>query len=328
MGNITKINVAGQTYDIQDERVQQTITDIETINGKIAGLATLDNVSTADTLSVLFPSCVYNIKQALLIFENSGSGIGAMKQTLIQGGKVQYRYNIKQGATSMDSTYWGEWQDNSAKTIEWSESFNVNDYHTQGIYYISGERAETDDNMPILNTGHISGQLTVLNANGCVTQYLKLTNAGGSEGKEYIRTYANGSWSMWQELKQTANLGQVSDDQLKEYVDNGYYEGAIVNSLSDMNNMTTIVTGFLQTIGEGTERLVSGTLFSMEVLNNYAITSVASSLMGVTVPRSVTQKAKILLINDGHYDGTSYLEVQRTKIGDANFGNWKLVNTI
>lgn len=209
--------------------------------------------------------------------------------------------------------------------ITWDASFDMNNIITQGIYYISGERVSLTDNLPIQNTGYIGGQINVLEANGCISQFLKLTNAGGSEGKEYIRTYANGSWSMWRELKQTANLGQVSDEQLKTIVDNGHYEGAILN-LEDLaggtNIFATYLQAFLDTIQDasiGYNRLISGSLFSMEVLNNYAVVKEAES-WGRTFDRAVTQIVKVQMIHG------QYVEVQRSKIGDNAFGNWKMVN--
>lgn len=313
--------------------VEQSLQNsIDNSNSRTANIFQLPSIEAADVISHLSTSCLWIVagSKAIILMSVNGYKVGTVTQTLIQEGKILYRYNIKEiSGVATDSTYWSEWRDNSVVTIEWSSDFNMNDYKTQGVYYITGDRTATADNLPILNTGYISGQITILDANGCVTQYLKLTNAGGSEGKEYVRTFANGGWSRWRELKQTANLGQISDENLKNVVDNGYYEGVIFNDYADLNNLTLIIQGFIDTVStqKGTPNLVSGTLFSMEVLNNYVVATEASNLLGVAVPRSVTQVAKIQLVNNGYYDVTSFFIVQRTKVGDV-WSNWKMVNVI
>jgi len=221
------------------------------------------------------------------------------------------------------------------ENIEWSSTFNMNDYKKQGIYYITGERLQSEnDNLPIMNasSGHtINGQLTVLDASlsdteQCITQYLKLTNRLGSEGKEYIRTYnkySNGSegWSAWRELKQTTNLNQISDAELKNYTENGMYEGVIMNG-SDISWIENAIEKFFADLpmSGGAEPIPSGTLFTMDVLNNYAVVRAASQ-MGIAVERSVTQRAKLLLITG------QYVEIQRTLQGDV-WSGWKMINVI
>ena len=221
------------------------------------------------------------------------------------------------------------------ENIEWSSTFNMNDYKKQGIYYITGERLQSEnDNLPIMNasSGHtINGQLTVLDASlsdteQCITQYLKLTNRLGSEGKEYIRTYnkySNGSegWSAWRELKQTTNLNQISDAELKNYTENGMYEGVIMNG-SDISWIENAIEKFFADLpmSGGAEPIPSGTLFTMDVLNNYAVVRAASQ-MGLAVERSVTQRAKLLLITG------QYVEIQRTLQGDV-WSGWKMINAL
>lgn len=221
------------------------------------------------------------------------------------------------------------------ENIEWSSTFNMNDYKKQGIYYITGERLQSEnDNLPIMNasSGHtINGQLTVLDASlsdteQCITQYLKLTNRLGSEGKEYIRTYnkySNGSegWSAWRELKQTTNLNQISDAELKNYTENGMYEGVIMNG-SDISWIENAIEKFFADLpmSGGAEPIPSGTLFTMDVLNNYAVVRAASQ-MGIAVERSVTQRAKLLLITG------QYVEIQRTLQGDV-WSGWKMINAL
>ena len=233
----------------------------------------------------------------------------------------------------------------NATTVVWSESFNLDNYKTQGIYYITGERLLSEyDNLPIMNaaSGHtISGQLTVLDASlsdaeRCVTQYLKLTNRTGSEGKEYVRTYnkySNGTegWSVWREIKQTANLNQISDAELKNYTENGLYEGAIFNGSYDIQDINTTITSFISAVKspDGARELPSGTLFTMEVLNNYAVVQKAEQMgLSVRIPQSIVQRAKVLLI------GGSYYEVYRIYFNvDDNgprsyWSNWLIVGKL
>ena len=222
------------------------------------------------------------------------------------------------------------------ENIEWSSTFNMNDYKRQGIYYITGERLQSEnDNLPIMNasSGHtINGQLTVLDASlsdteQCITQYLKLTNRLGSEGKEYIRTYnkySNGSegWSAWRELKQTTNLNQISDAELKNYTENGMYEGVIVGSISDLNNIPNKIGAFLSTASvAAAEDIPTGTLFTMDVLNNYAVVQKVEEWGFGVIPRGVTQRAKLLLITG------QYVEIQRTLQGDV-WSGWKMINAL
>ncbi|MBR4118844.1 MAG: DUF5040 domain-containing protein, partial [Bacteroidales bacterium] len=220
--------------------------------------------------------------------------------------------------------------------IEIDDTFNINNYTTQGVYYICGERTLNTDNLPIMNAspGHsISGQLTVLdaslsNSEQCITQYLKLTNRLGSEGKEYIRTYnkySNGGegWSAWRELKQTTNLNQISDAELKNYTENGIYEGVIVGAISSLNNITNVIENFLSTASTsgGAGDIPTGTLFTMDVLNNYAVVQKVEEWGFGVIPRSVTQRAKALLITG------QYVEIQRTLQGDV-WSGWKMINAL
>ena len=217
-------------------------------------------------------------------------------------------------------------------SIRWSESLNLNNYKTQGIYYISGERLSNNDNLPISNaaSGHtISGQLTVLDASlsdaeRCVTQYLKLSNRWGSEGKEYVRTYnryVDGveNWSAWKEIKQTANLNQISDEQLKSYTENGNYEGVIVNS-TDVVYVSREYDEFYANFDRNELRTIpTACLFTMEVQNNYAVVEKFSEMVGEQVPHTIVQRVKFVSVNG------SAVEVKRVCVEDS-WSNWKKIN--
>ena len=221
-----------------------------------------------------------------------------------------------------------------ATTVVWSESFNINDYKTQGIYYISGERLSNNDNLPILNaaSGHtISGQLTVLDASldgneRCVTQYLKLSNRWGSEGKEFVRTYNRyidgvEEWSVWKEIKQTANLNQISDEQLKSYTENGTYEGVIVNS-TDVAYVSREYDEFNANIDRNELRTIpTACLFTMEVQNNYAVIDKFSEMVGEVVPHTITQRVKFISVT------MQSVEAQRV-CREGEWTNWIVKNVL
>jgi lysophospholipase L1-like esterase len=123
--------------------------------------------------------------------------------------------------------------------------------------------------------------------------------------------------SAWKELKQTANLNQISDAELKNYTENGYYEGVIFEGLvfSD-STMAQFLGEIKQTTGSAS--IPNGSLFSMEVFNNYAVVQKAEQ-MGLRISQSIVQRAKVLIVN-----GT-YVEIQRTLQNDV-WGNWKMIN--
>ena len=220
-----------------------------------------------------------------------------------------------------------------SNVIEWSSSFNMNDYKTQGVYYIKGERLSSEfDNLPIRNaaSGHsISGEFTVLDASlseeeKCITQYLKLSNRLGREGKEYIRTYnrfkdGREEWSLWRELKGTLILDQISDEQLKSYTENGVYEGVIVNS-TDVAYVSREYEEFNASNEVNELRTIpTACLFTMEVQNNYAFIEKFSEMVGDAVPHTIVQRVKFVAVS------SNAVEVKRV-CTDGIWGNWKIIN--
>lgn len=240
--------------------------------------------------------------------------------------------------------------------IEWNETSKLSDFIEPGIYICNNTKRYTlEDELPITNvwsenneTAYISFTLivnkavhfkNVPNKYEGIGQTLILTNRAGSETKQYIRTLehdfnsAENKWESvrviqpWKELKGTTILDMISDDDLKEYDGNGTYEGAINNN--DIGSLIGDVaksiqnfifssnsSGSSQTAFDGgAPKLLTGSLFTMEVKNNYAIVEFARS-QGIPIPQSVTQTAKIQLI-----DGT-YMELSRIKREDLNEGNW------
>ena len=235
-------------------------------------------------------------------------------------------------------------EDGRIQNINWDENSDMNDYKASGIYICeNGFRSNLDDNLPITNVGdYISFKLIVTDSvsdkNGneyhIIGQHLILTNRGGKETKVYIRDYeyhinnADGGsyidkgWRPWKEFKQTINLGQITDEELKSYTDNGFYEGVVFNSQNDLNNMTNLIASFVGGLASsGSSIIPTGTLFSMEVLNNYAICKAAESF-DKAIPKTITQKAKIQLVGTIDYP---YFEIQRSSMNNT-WTLWKAVN--
>ena len=117
------------------------------------------------------------------------------------------------------------------KPFTWNESSCINDFVTAGTFTISGFRADTDDGLPIYNTGNIDARLTVLSSGKCVTQILTLLNVGGGDGNIYVRTCQDGSWGMWGKLQTNVEVGAIGLGQERtfdSFTDNGIYSGANV----------------------------------------------------------------------------------------------------
>ena len=235
-------------------------------------------------------------------------------------------------------------EDSRIKTIVWDENSNLNDFRTPGIYICeNAKRTNSEDNLPIsVVDDYFAFKLVVTDsvsdANGneyhIIGQLLTLTNRRGKETKLYVRdyeyhinnagggSYEDKGWKPWKEFKQTTNLQQITDEELKNYVDNGYYEGVVFNSQSDLINMSSILASFIQSLaGGGSRDLPSGTLFNMQVLNNYAVVE-AGKAFGLGIPQTITQVAKIQLVGSQEYP---YFEVQRSRMYDT-WSNWKAVN--
>lgn len=145
--------------------------------------------------------------------------------------------------------------------VTWDSSSNMDEMNITGLYYITGNRSNTADNMPMSNTGEIVAWLRVANidaVNSFITQILELGNKEGGDIKVYTRRYNGASWSTWQLLQPMNEVGQV--ESFDDFIDNGMYSGADVSSL----DMTT---------------------FILIVINNYAV----AAAIGMPEYRQVTQ---------------------------------------
>lgn len=165
----------------------------------------------------------------------------------------------------------------TATKVVWGESSNINSYTTAGVYDITGERRNANDNLPMLNSnpGHtIAARLYVLDSsisgNGanddkCLTQVLMLSNRVGGDGNLYVRTgrgssISNISWEQWGTLQQNINVGTITSyDNL---IDNGIYSGVYTNGSTIFDTFVMVVINNYAVAGQvGAERTVSQILF-------------------------------------------------------------------
>lgn len=109
---------------------------------------------------------------------------------------------------------------------------DLNTYSLDGVYFFSCKRLT---NVPILNDSVVSARLTVLTAydgsSPVITQVLNLNNLGGGEGNIYIRSYQNGEWKPWGKLQANVEVGQISQTQMDDVINNGMYSGVCVDTL-------------------------------------------------------------------------------------------------
>lgn len=221
-----------------------------------------------------------------------------------------------------------------ATKITWGASSNMNDYRSAGVYEIYGERTNTKDNLPILNSnpGHsIAGRLTVVDsslqkADGSapteihLTQFLMLDNRVGPSADMYMRTYTQdngqpnhggGIWGVWKKFQGVAETYISADDKsfnsvggllytgLNDFVDNGVYTGVYTDDEYIKSNLSGSPK-FLET-------------FTLIVINNYAVAGKDSRLK-----RTISQlKYAVDAI-------TNQATVkQRTKTDGGNWTTWQ-----
>ena len=120
--------------------------------------------------------------------------------------------------------------------IIWNSQSNINQFTTQGIYNIYGERIRYSDNLPTNDINStFSARLTVLDSstnnkedvsNKHITQILSLSNRLGND-QVYIRTGRGSSldtllWESWATLQKNINVGQIKS--LDGLINNGIYK--------------------------------------------------------------------------------------------------------
>lgn len=186
--------------------------------------------------------------------------------------------------------------------VTWDSSSNMDEMNITGLYYITGNRSNTTDNMPMSNTGEIVAWLRVANidaVNSFITQTLELGNKEGGDIKVYTRRYNGASWSTWQLLQPMNEVGQV--ESFDDFIDNGMYSGANVSSL----DMTT---------------------FILIVINNYAV----AAALGSPQYRQVTQLLYELPAAYSNNVTPAVLRMRTAIVppgGNMTGANWVYINT-
>lgn len=193
----------------------------------------------------------------------------------------------------------------SGEILNWDGNSNINNYTETGIYHFAGYRRNTNDNLPITNSGENANiaftlivdrkngyynetETTINDIPGIISQTLFLGNRQGSETRMYVRngniqysdTDSEGviTWEAWRELMQTTYLGVLQEthgvETLKSVTENGLYTGALVNTSTNTFDV-----------------------FKLEVINNYAVSNQAGQLMGTTIPNTVLQTITIVSLD-------------------------------
>lgn len=186
--------------------------------------------------------------------------------------------------------------------VTWDSSSNMDEMNITGLYYITGNRSNTTDNMPMSNTGEIVAWLRVANidaVNSFITQTLELGNKEGGDIKVYTRRYNGAYWSTWQLLQPMNEVGQV--ESFDDFIDNGMYSGANVSSL----DMTT---------------------FILIVINNYAV----AAALGSPQYRQVTQLLYELPAAYSNNVTPAVLRMRTAIVppgGNMAGANWVYINT-
>lgn len=209
----------------------------------------------------------------------------------------------------------------------WDNSCHLNSFVESLNYYITGERTNANDGLPILNAnpGHtIFAQLSVLDSsleNGkgaktdiCVTQVLRLSNRTGGDGHIYVRTgqastkeelRATNStkWGTWEKLMGIFEKNVVADPSyLDTYTTNGMYSGLFNFSGPYKQHYGLVIP--------------AGSTFLLVTVNGYAVSSA-----GLTP--QLTQMLYLLPAKDVGQPAKMYL---RTAYWDASAKAWVWAN--
>lgn len=201
-----------------------------------------------------------------------------------------------------------------------STEFNMNDFTTEGIYKIHVDsRTMIEDNLPITNIGGghtVDGELTVLNASlsdnseTLLTQKLILANRLGGEGKEYIRSCNNGTWTPWLTNQTMREVGVAYS--FDEYIQNGMYSGIYMgsseNDVAGSNHSGDCHYHMHET-------------FVIITIDNYAVNQITHA----NYPNTITQFKYALTPTDGPSINVRY-GIYNTDIGSVDWNGWEMLH--
>lgn len=206
---------------------------------------------------------------------------------------------------------------NKIETVRlWSVYENMNDYTTQGMYVINGNRNHTNDNLPISNTGPISARLFVMTSeNDCITQTLMFNNGNVGDGNVYIRTYHDGVWGNWSKLQTNVEVNAIGLGQSKTFddlTDNNMYSGINVYQVGTDSNgypitsyetfVLVVLNGYLT--GAGVTQLkysllIDGTTRVQTRTRQNDVWSEWSNISGEEIPMATQDTAGIVKLGTG-----------------------------
>ena len=154
------------------------------------------------------------------------------------------------------------------ESVTWGEGHNLDNYTTEGVYSISGNR-NSSDNMPILNSGVVSARLTVTRSyngeNLVIVQVLILNNNAGGEGNIYIRSNQNGTWKPWGKLQTNVEVGQITPDDMSNLIDNGIYSGVCVDGTTVETFVLIVINNYLAATQAGFGAYISQLKYSIDL---------------------------------------------------------------
>ena len=260
------VNALGEFLELAVPRPQETGTTVTKENGRY--------VYCGDGLTRVFNDFRIEQQPTVVNFykKNWGDNTNHLTQLLSAssskaGVMTSEMYNKLMNLNSGDT----------ATKVVWGESSNINSYTTAGVYDITGERRNANDNLPIMNSnpGHtIAARLYVLDSsisgNGanddkCLTQVLMLSNRVGGDGNLYVRTgrgssISNINWEQWGTLQQNINVGTITS--YNNLIDNGIYSGVYTNGSTIFDTFVMVVINNYAVAGQvGAERTVSQFLY-------------------------------------------------------------------
>lgn len=170
------------------------------------------------------------------------------------------------------------------ENVTWGEGHNLDNYTTEGVYSISGNR-NSSDNMPILNSGVVSARLTVLKTqegnNTVITQVLNLNNLGDGEGNIYIRSNQNGTWKPWGKLQTNVEVGQITPDGMSNLIDNGIYSGICVDGTTVETFVLIVINNYLAATQAGFGSYISQLKYAIDLNRGNTVKTRTSDAYGM-----------------------------------------------
>lgn len=218
-----------------------------------------------------------------------------------------------------------EFKINSPIVITWDSTSNMNDYVEPGIYELAGEKLSSEDNLPIINNGVVSGKLTVLvtddgKGNTVVNQILHLNNNGGGEGNIYLRSKQFDVWRSWGKLQTNVEVNAIGVGQSKTFddlTDNGMYSGVNVY----WEDQSAYITGY--------------ETFVLVVINGYLTGAGISQLKYSTKTNGTTSVETRTFLSGTWTEWSSSMSQEATtetagsvKLGISNHTGWFPIGNI